>query len=46
MTIRQVAINAVHDERAKEELKTTALFTLAFIAGGVLGIIGGLAVFG
>ena len=46
MTISAMVKNARHDERAREEIKTTALFSLAWFVGCAIGIIGGLAVFG
>ena len=46
MTITGMVKNARTDERAREEIKTTALFTVAWFVGCAIGIIGGLVVFG
>ena len=46
MTISAMVRNARKDARAQEEIKTTALFTLAWFVGCAIGIAGGLVVFG
>lgn len=46
MTITGMIKNARTDARAQEEIKTTALFTVAWFVGCAIGIIGGLVVFG
>ena len=46
MTIGGMVKNARTDARAREEIKTTALFTVAWFVGCAIGIIGGLVVFG
>lgn len=46
MTISAMVRNARQDARAREEIKTTALFTLAWFIGCAAGIAGGLVMFG
>ena len=46
MTISAMVRNARRDKRAQEEIKTTALFSLACLVGCAVGIAGGLVVFG
>ena len=46
MTISEMVRNAQHDERAQEEIKTTAWFAVSWIVGCVVGIVGGLVLFG
>ena len=46
MTISAIVRNARCDKRAQEEIKTTALFSLAWLVGCAVGIAGGLVVFG
>ena len=42
MTITEMVRNAWHDERAAEEIKTTAGFAAAWIVGCAIGIVGGI----
>ena len=46
MTISAMVRNAWQDARAHEEIKTTAGFAAAWVVGCVIGIVGGLVVFG
>lgn len=46
MTISAMAKNAMSDKRAQEEIKTTAGFAAAWVVGCVIGIVGGLVIFG
>ena len=45
MTITEMVRNARHDERAQEEIKTTAWLVAAWIVGSVVGIVGGIWLF-
>lgn len=46
MTITEMVRNAQHDARAQEEIKTTAWLVSGWIVGCVVGIVGGLVLFG
>ena len=46
MTISAMVRNARQDARAQEEIKTTAMFAMAFVGGLFLGGYVGLVVFG
>ena len=46
MTISAMVRNARTNKRAQEEMKTTALFSLAWFVGCAIGVAGGLVVFG
>ena len=46
MTISMMVRNAMSDKRAWEEMKTTAGFAAAWVVGCVIGVVGGLVIFG
>ena len=46
MTISAMVRNARTNKRAQEEIKTTAGFAAAWVVGCIIGIVGGLVVFG
>ena len=46
MTISAMVRNATSDKRAQEEIKTTAGFAAAWVVGCIIGVVGGLVIFG
>ena len=46
MTISMMVRNAMSDKQAREEMKTTAGFAAAWVVGCVIGVVGGLVIFG
>ena len=46
MTISAMVRNARQDAREQEEMKTTAGFAAAWVVGCIIGMVGGLVIFG
>ena len=46
MTISAMVRNVRQDKRAQEEMKTTAGFAAAWVVGCIIGVVGGLVIFG
>ena len=46
MTISMMVRNAMSNKRSREEMKTTAGFAAAWVVGCVIGVVGGLVIFG